>query len=200
LQYSRGRYDDAKVGRWISQDPFSFGASDSNLYRYVRNEAIQVTDPLGLWSITRRPGRTNAAAVAAKNDTIQGLAAKIGLDPSEFRNWLDLPNGFVNVTDHDWGENELRTSLRTLRHSEHELVSLKDLKVDEPISAGEIVYVPNIFLATWMGDLGDFGKHAVSWTMDKLYLVNRGFYVQMFDRGNAVASQLGSLAVYYNRL
>ena len=37
LQYNRARYYDAKIGRWLSQDPLGFDAGDSNLYRYVNN-------------------------------------------------------------------------------------------------------------------------------------------------------------------
>ena len=36
------------TGRWDSQDPLEFGAGDSNLYRYVKNNAISNTDISGL--------------------------------------------------------------------------------------------------------------------------------------------------------
>ena len=48
LQYNRARYYDPKLGRWISQDPMSFDAGDTNLYRYVGNEVTTNTDPSGL--------------------------------------------------------------------------------------------------------------------------------------------------------
>jgi len=47
LQYNRGRYYNAKIGKWMSQDPLGFDAGDSNLYRYVRNEPDRATDPSG---------------------------------------------------------------------------------------------------------------------------------------------------------
>jgi hypothetical protein len=47
LQYNRARYYDAKVGRWINQDPLGFDAGDSNLYRYTSNNYFKV-DPSGL--------------------------------------------------------------------------------------------------------------------------------------------------------
>src|SRR5262249_43524032 len=47
LQYNRARYYDAKVGRWLTQDPLGFDAGDSNLYRYVHNQAVLALDPSG---------------------------------------------------------------------------------------------------------------------------------------------------------
>jgi RHS repeat-associated protein len=47
LQYNRARWYDSLTGRWISQDPMGFDAGDSNLYRYVKNQAIDATDPSG---------------------------------------------------------------------------------------------------------------------------------------------------------
>jgi RHS repeat-associated protein len=46
LQYSRARYYDSTVGRFISEDPAQSG---TNFYSYVRNNPITRTDPLGLW-------------------------------------------------------------------------------------------------------------------------------------------------------
>jgi RHS repeat-associated protein len=48
LQYNRARWYDAKVGRWLSEDPIGFSAGDYNLYRYVANAATNATDPSGL--------------------------------------------------------------------------------------------------------------------------------------------------------
>jgi RHS repeat-associated protein len=47
LQYNRARYYDPKAGRWQTQDPLGFAAGDSNLYRYVKHEVVNVTDPTG---------------------------------------------------------------------------------------------------------------------------------------------------------
>jgi RHS repeat-associated protein len=52
LQYNRARYYDTATGRWMSQDPLGFNAGDSNLYRYVSNHPIALTDPSGkLWEV-----------------------------------------------------------------------------------------------------------------------------------------------------
>jgi hypothetical protein len=36
------------LGRWMQQDPLGYAAGDSNLYRYVGNEPVNITDPIGL--------------------------------------------------------------------------------------------------------------------------------------------------------
>jgi RHS repeat-associated protein len=45
--YYRARYYDPGVGRFISEDPIEFDAGDPNLYRYVFNNPINLTDPSG---------------------------------------------------------------------------------------------------------------------------------------------------------
>jgi RHS repeat-associated protein len=47
MYYYRARYYDAQVGKFISQDPIGFQAGDANLYRYVANSPLGVTDPTG---------------------------------------------------------------------------------------------------------------------------------------------------------
>lgn len=48
LQYSRARFYDPKIGRFISEDPTGFGGGDINLYGYVWNSPLGYVDPLGL--------------------------------------------------------------------------------------------------------------------------------------------------------
>jgi RHS repeat-associated protein len=48
LYYYRARYYDATTGQFIGQDPIGFAAGDGNLYRYVGNNATNLTDPSGL--------------------------------------------------------------------------------------------------------------------------------------------------------
>jgi uncharacterized protein RhaS with RHS repeats len=47
LQYSRARFYDAKLGRFISEDPIGFAGGDVNLYGYVRNNPANFKDPTG---------------------------------------------------------------------------------------------------------------------------------------------------------
>jgi hypothetical protein len=48
MSYYRARYYDARVGRFLSEDPIGFAGGDVNLYRYVGNSPINYTDPSGL--------------------------------------------------------------------------------------------------------------------------------------------------------
>ncbi len=51
LQYNRARYYNLNTGTWTSQDPESFTAGDSNLYRFVQNDPLNYIDPTGLWTV-----------------------------------------------------------------------------------------------------------------------------------------------------
>jgi len=53
LQYNRARYFDPAVGRFISEDKIGFGGGDANLYRYVFNSPVDLTDPSGLRPINQ---------------------------------------------------------------------------------------------------------------------------------------------------
>jgi RHS repeat-associated protein len=48
LQYSRARWYDAQLGRFISEDPIGFAGGDVNLYGYVKNKSLSRRDPMGL--------------------------------------------------------------------------------------------------------------------------------------------------------
>jgi RHS repeat-associated protein len=48
LYYYRARWYDAKIGRFISEDPIGFRGGDINLYGYVKNNPINFKDPSGL--------------------------------------------------------------------------------------------------------------------------------------------------------
>jgi RHS repeat-associated protein len=48
LYYYRARYYDPHTGRFLSEDPLSFAAGDTNLSRYVLNSPANYTDPTGM--------------------------------------------------------------------------------------------------------------------------------------------------------
>ena len=47
LYYHRARYFDPGAARFLSEDPLGFGGGDANLYRYVFNDPVNLTDPTG---------------------------------------------------------------------------------------------------------------------------------------------------------
>jgi RHS repeat-associated protein len=49
LYYYRARSYDPQAGRFLREDPLSFTAGDTNLYRYVFNVPIDSRDPLGMY-------------------------------------------------------------------------------------------------------------------------------------------------------
>ena len=51
LHYHRARYYNPEAGRWISSDPIEFESGDTNFYRYVGNNSINLVDPNGLLSL-----------------------------------------------------------------------------------------------------------------------------------------------------
>jgi RHS repeat-associated protein len=48
LQNNLNRWYDARVGRWLSEDPVGFQAEEFNLYRYCANSALLYIDPAGM--------------------------------------------------------------------------------------------------------------------------------------------------------
>ena len=48
LQFSRARFYDPNLGRFISEDPIGFRGGDVNLYGYVKNRPLRYRDPRGL--------------------------------------------------------------------------------------------------------------------------------------------------------
>jgi len=46
---------DARVGRWLSEEPIGFNGGDGNLSRYVKNRVVQRVDPYGLQELRAGP-------------------------------------------------------------------------------------------------------------------------------------------------
>ena len=65
LHYYRARYYDPETGRFISEDPIGFGAGDTNLYRYVFNDPVNLVDPSGLAATKERSGTLQPALITA---------------------------------------------------------------------------------------------------------------------------------------
>jgi RHS repeat-associated protein len=75
LQWNINRWYDAKVGRWISEDPIEFDSKDMNIYRYAQNQPHHSLDYFGLWSWEIVNNRH--IFTAEKNDTFESLVSFI---------------------------------------------------------------------------------------------------------------------------
>lgn len=75
LYYYRARYYDPVLGRFLGEDPLSFGAGDANLYRYVGNDPTGGTDPSGQDALVERgiEFAVNIGAAAAEAAIAAGL-------------------------------------------------------------------------------------------------------------------------------
>ncbi|MEO1005699.1 MAG: RHS repeat-associated core domain-containing protein, partial [Cyanobacteria bacterium J06638_38] len=90
LDFMRARFYDSDTGRFISLDPIGLEGGDTNLYRYVNNSPISITDPSGtyaflyyLYPIVVNGVRIAATAIArATPNIVRG----IGSSASQFAN------------------------------------------------------------------------------------------------------------------
>jgi RHS repeat-associated protein len=79
LLYYRYRYYNVDLGCWITRDPIEYRASDYNVYRYLNNKAILLTDPLGLRFINDTTGCPFAPAGESKSCSEQLASCNAGV-------------------------------------------------------------------------------------------------------------------------
>ena len=80
LQWNHARWYDAKIGKWISQDPLGLDAGDNNLYRYVNNRATYATDPSGLQEGVALGMAVGGDRVMTKRRKLEGMQLSIQLN------------------------------------------------------------------------------------------------------------------------
>jgi len=82
LQNNLNRWYDARVGRWLSEDPVGFAAGDGNVYRYVGNIPIGKLDSAGTGEcalINPKSPSVKYAPVGPQN--VRACAARLGITP-----------------------------------------------------------------------------------------------------------------------
>ncbi len=67
LYYYNARYYDPQMGRFLEIDPIGFAGGDINLYAYVGNNPVNLTDPLGLYTMPGGELYTKCMENAPKN-------------------------------------------------------------------------------------------------------------------------------------
>jgi RHS repeat-associated protein len=114
MHYYGYRYYNPSTGRWLSRDPIEENGG-MNLYGFSGNDAIDFLDVHGMeWKINRNSLNARAIAWASSaSDTFDDLAKMIGLDTSDYRDWLQTfdttPSpckiyGIPNAIYYDMGE------------------------------------------------------------------------------------------------
>ena len=79
LQFSRARFYDPKLGRFISEDPIGFAGGDINLYGYVGNRPLARRDPSGLFPNTIAADSSTLRLTAAALAALGVLAPPVGV-------------------------------------------------------------------------------------------------------------------------
>jgi len=62
LYHYRARQYDPETGRFLQEDPIGFEAGDINVYRYVTNKPLSITDPSGKSALIESGGLSQTAA------------------------------------------------------------------------------------------------------------------------------------------
>lgn len=75
LNRTEYRQYDTKNGRWLSQDPAGHESGDDNLYRYVLNKPLTLTDFDGLEPRPSGPSGSDASCYAAFNAAIRACSS-----------------------------------------------------------------------------------------------------------------------------
>ena len=74
LDYADHRWYDPAVGRWISEDPLGFRGGDTNVSRYVGNDATGGVDPTGLLDV--KPPLPGSQEEKFRQEMLAWLAAQ----------------------------------------------------------------------------------------------------------------------------
>ena len=106
LYYDHARYYNSVVGRFVSQDPKSFSAGDTNLYRYVGNAPTIGTDPTGYlsWEGAKGGAIVGAGIFATGTALVMGIVAALLYHRTRWggRNWRSLGGHYRLVQWHAW--------------------------------------------------------------------------------------------------
>jgi len=155
LQYSRARWYDPTVGRFLSEDPLSFAAGDVNLTRYVSNAPTNYVDPTGLqqtWAFGAAPGLTQSTldnAIAVHNGVTPTTGNPV-VSSNTGGSWLDDYSNWFNSTSVTaaWSEGAgglIHTGLNTVV-SDVTLASISDATLTTCVVGTSVIVGVGLFV------------------------------------------------------
>jgi len=105
LQYSRGRYYEPPLGRFINRDPIGYSAGDANLYRYVSNRPLNALDPFGYAETAPSAPEMPAVRIPGDwRDPAPGTIERLDRPNVAGAPWYEKPRGIF-----DQGGNQVGT-------------------------------------------------------------------------------------------
>ena len=94
LDFMRARYYSSSEGRFLNTDPIGLAGGDTNIYRYVNNNPINLIDPLGLWGIGLQANGGIGVGFGRNNGAYIGGDVKAGL-------FSESIGGIINIDAFD---------------------------------------------------------------------------------------------------
>ena len=139
LWYFRARYFSDELGRFTSRDPLKY-VDGMNLYNGYFAEEFAL-DPMGTvkWKGGKRGGGERTTVIMEKWDSIERVAKFVGLEPNEFKKWLD--------------KESLDKRVCTLTKCG---MRIRDITTDSKLKCGDVeLSVPNTIYAIKGDDTGN---------------------------------------------
>ena len=91
LLYYRARFLDPSSGRFIQRDPYGFAGGDLNLFRYVFNDPVQITDPWGLTPSTEYATKSSGSTSGGVG--FASIGTRLGCQFSNFASLVQVAQG-----------------------------------------------------------------------------------------------------------
>jgi RHS repeat-associated protein len=157
------------TGRWLSRDALE-EAGGLNLYLFAGNDPVQFIDPFGYeWKVVRARA-DRALATCDCKDTVAQLAAKIHLDPADYRRWLQatgnsqlpasadtpLPQGATFTIPNKTYVNDL-LAWRFMWWKQWRRVEERDLRHE----GFEVIHVDDTLRAQFLAQMSDPDVHGI---------------------------------------
>ena len=157
--YYDGRWYNPATGKFVSEDPISFFGGDANLYRYVSNNPLRYTDPMG-WC----KEETNVELCADKPQQTPKKDTPEKNDPKK-----DIPNGGYRTWRSAKGNHTLRGKIIEVQGNGTIVVQTPEGKIltlskeeQQILCPADQRYIKSVADAGWVVERDSRNKHATA--------------------------------------